>query len=485
MLSLVHGICVRRGAWAPRRAASFPSRGSRPGFLADSAGDVAVLFGLMAIVMFLMVGAAVDIGRWLHARADTLAALDAGVLAGGRQLQLNGSEEDALAAANEYYEANTAGRLTLKTDTLRFAVQNDGLAFGVEGAASIATPFLSLIGIEELPLLNLSGSEYSKAELAVGGNSKTNIEISMMLDVSGSMAGQKAEDMKEAAIDLVNIVVWSDQSQYTSKVALVPFSAQVRPTQSLYDLVADPAMTGTVLGPQYSCTTSKKKTTCKQKQFTRREPCVVERTGAQKYTDATPGSGQWITPFFAESSPSYDQCALGSTNEVMPLSNDKTELVDHINGLVTGGGTAGHLGTAWAWYMLSPEWNSVLAADSRPKAYGTADLLKIAILMTDGEYNTEYSVYGIADSESNAPSPSSAANGSSSTQAKALCDGMKAEGITVYTVGFDLGGNQSAINTLNYCATSPGHAYLAEDGDALKQAFRDIALKISALYLSQ
>ena len=48
-----------------------------------------------------------------------------------------------------------------------------------------------------------------------------------------------------------------------------------------------------------------------------------------------------------------------------------------------------------------------------------------------------------------------------------------------------LGGNQTAINTLSNCATDTAHFYNSTTGDALKAAFRDIALKISTLYLAQ
>jgi hypothetical protein len=61
---------------------------------------------------------------------------------------------------------------------------------------------------------------------------------------------------------------------------------------------------------------------------------------------------------------------------------------------------------------------------------------------------------------------------------------MKAKGIEVYTVGFQLD-NQTAIDTLSKCATDASHFYNSSTGDALKAAFRDIALKISTLYLSQ
>ena len=104
-------------------------------------------------------------------------------------------------------------------------------------------------------------------------------------------------------------------------------------------------------------------------------------------------------------------------------------------------------------------------------AYGTAKTKKIAVLMTDGEYNIEYQ---------------SLSNGSSTTQARTLCDNMKKAGVAIeiYTVGFQLGGNQTAITTLSQCATDSAHFYNTSTGDELKQAFRDIALKISTLRLT-
>ena len=124
-------------------------------------------------------------------------------------------------------------------------------------------------------------------------------------------------------------------------------------------------------------------------------------------------------------------------------------------------------------------------------AYGTDSVQKIAILMTDGEYNTQYDSNGISANYGSTTSCPQAANGCSTPQARSLCTAMKAKGITIYTVGFQLGGNQTAIDTLSQCASPPTSPldpvkfYNADDGDQLKQAFRDIALKLTSLYLSK
>src|SRR5437868_14235868 len=96
-------------------------------FRFDQRGNVAIVWALMATVLMLAVGAAVDVGRWLHARDQTVAAVDAALLAGGRALQTNATNDGAaIAAAQQFYTQNTATRLPVVSDTISFAVGNDG-----------------------------------------------------------------------------------------------------------------------------------------------------------------------------------------------------------------------------------------------------------------------------------------------------------------------------------------------------------------------
>lgn len=450
-------------------------------FMRNTAGDIAMLFGLMALVMFLAIGSAIDVARWLHARNITMAALDSAVLAAGRMLQVNALDETAaLAAADRFYRENTAERPQLINDTIRFVTTEDGTAITAEGSAFIETTFIKLAGINELPLLKLSGTEFSKAVLAVGGNADESVEISLMLDVSGSMgAGTKFSDMKLAAKDLVNIVVYANQGQFYSKVGIVPFSSYVRPPSSMLAAVRGAGPFNNQSPSMMSGQTITHRAT----------PCVSERVGTQKFTDAAPATGQFVLPSYWSSS----TCEMSTSSEIMPLSSNKDALIAKIDGLTMSGSTAGHLGTAWAWYLLSPNWAPAMPAGGQAGGYNSDSLKKIAILMTDGEYNTQYcssgnyrgvrdkNSYGTAAQRGNC----TAANGKSADQAKSLCAGMKAKGITVYTVGFDLGGNAAAIDTLSTCATDPTKFYNAASGEQLRQAFRDIAVKISNLYLAR
>lgn len=454
---------------ARQKLRSFARRLAR--FGAAKRGAVSMLFGLLCVVLFLAIGAAVDFGRWLHARTQTIAALDAAVLAAGRTLQLNRSDaRAAIETAKRFYKENTRSRLDLLEDTIDFAVVEDGNAVTANGAAYIGTPLLNLAGIPKLQLLKLSGSEFSKAELASGGNAQYNLEVSLMLDVTGSMAGSKLADMKAAAKDLVNIVVWKPGGTYTSRVALAPFSLAVNAGELTSSIAVSTAKQVKVSDEMMKLTAE----------------CVTERTGTHAFTDASPVAK--LGRLF-----SIDGC--WPSSPIVPLTSDTAKLLAVIDSFSAGKSTSGHLGTAWAWYLLSPNWSGVFPAESRPGSYSdlaatsanvSPKLKKIAVLLTDGEYNNQF-CDGVPDKASNA-SPRgtcTAANGPSATQARMLCDNMKKAGITVYTVGFELGGQRTAMETLQQCASDPAKFFNAGSGEELQQAFRTIAIQLSQLHLSQ
>lgn len=200
--------------------------------------------------------------------------------------------------------------------------------------------------------------------------------------------------------------------------------------------------------------------------------CVTERTGTQAYTDASPATspvGAFNHGHSGVDNYSEDGKCMVSGRElpaVIPLTNDKATLTSFFLNATIGGATPGHIGTAWAWYMLSPSWSSVFPSASMPTAYNQPNVIKAALLMTDGEYNIHY------------------ASATSRDQALALCTNMKAAGITVYTVGFGFStsstpsatgtAEQRAKDLMIQCA-SPGNKYFFPyDGAQLREDFQNI-----------
>ena len=139
---------------------------------------------------------------------------------------------------------------------------------------AFASPFLALVGIPYL-----SASLTTEAVIAAGGNAGSNLEVSLMLDTTGSMSGQKIEDLKLAAKDLIDIAVWADQSQYTSKIALAPFSSRVN-VGAYIDKISDVQTKRTFSGTELTGIT-----------------CVTERTGPEAFTDAQPVGANTLSAY--------------------------------------------------------------------------------------------------------------------------------------------------------------------------------------------
>jgi Flp pilus assembly protein TadG len=216
--------------------------------------------------------------------------------------------------------------------------------------------------------------------------------------------------------------------------------------------------------------------------------CVSERVGGEAYTDAGPGAAGVGRLYQPPSNPN-NPCV---SAEIMPLSSSKELLKQRIDSLTDSSSTAGQIGLAWGWYMVSPEWGSfsnAVSADSVPAPYNQPQTLKVVILMTDGAFNTPYckgvvasdAAYGGASDHINCP----ATNGNPFVQADKLCKSIKDKGVIIYTVGFNIGGDADATKLMNDCATSPEYVYLPANGADLKVAFRTIAQDINALRISK
>lgn len=215
--------------------------------------------------------------------------------------------------------------------------------------------------------------------------------------------------------------------------------------------------------------------------------CATERTGAQAYTDAAPSTAYVGLNYPSSGNPCPKP-------EIMPLSSDRKALKDQISALEDGGSTAGQIGLAWGWYMIAPNFSYLWPnASQKPAAYKTKDLMKVVILMTDGAFNTPYCNGVIARNAGNGSGNSSdhincdATNGDPFTQARALCTAIKnsANGITLYTVGFDVGSDATAKSFLTSCATDTSKAFFPATGSELKSSFKAIAQEISDLRIAK
>jgi Flp pilus assembly protein TadG len=468
-------------------------------FTRDQMGSTALLFGIGLIPLVGFVGAAVDGARWYGARRATATAIDSAVLVGARYMQTNPNDTSgAITAAQTYYTTNFVKRAGVVKDTVSFKMTVAGDAITATGGANIKAYFLPLIGIKELPLVAQAESAQSTASFRSGLGRGSNLELSLMLDLTGSMCndgngpcttGTKLDGLKTAATDLINIVVQDTQTPYTSRVALVPFSTRIRVEtdngdRSLMKKLTnlDPNWTGWWLDcPGESGTTGGEGAgtwTCPAyvpalKSNWRLLPCVTERayntggdyiTSTADYTDDAPGSGKWLNAHGGDRSPKFvDSSNTSNTTEdgssaakanrtwnytgdgigcedvpeahiVVPLSSDKTALKASIAGYAAGGATGGAAGTAWSWYTLSPKWSSIWTGTSTPGSYSD-----LTTKQTSGQPVLRKVAVIMSDGAFNAFRGEKGLDAATiSNHAKKICANMKAQGIEIYTVGLAL-----------------------------------------------
>lgn len=212
--------------------------------------------------------------------------------------------------------------------------------------------------------------------------------------------------------------------------------------------------------------------------------CATERTGPEAYTDASPTSSTYVGRLYPN--PTANNNTACPTGKLLPMSDQKSEITKLINGLAADGNTAGHIGLAWGWYAVSPNFNSVLAGLGAGP-YAPRDTLKTVILMTDGEFNANYcsGVFARDSAGGSERITCNAPNGNPFSQAAELCKQMKKQDIVIYTVGFSIQKGGQAANILAECATGPGYAFLPASGQDLSDDFAAIGRDITRLRISK
>ncbi|WP_425408687.1 pilus assembly protein TadG-related protein [Hyphococcus sp.] len=201
--------------------------------------------------------------------------------------------------------------------------------------------------------------------------------------------------------------------------------------------------------------------------------------------------GKYDTP-----NSSYISAEVDCPRPILPLTNVRDEVEDHVDSLYPNGNTDIAHGAAWGWRVLSKQ-----APFTEGIGPGDADYekwQKAVVIMTDGEnvvgsdnnthYGSTQGQYGFAIEERMGVGRNSHSKMKNELDDKLLrvCHRMKAEGYLVYTIMFGLDSN-SVRKMFKACATKPTAPYFhdAVDGNDLEDAFGDIAADLVDLHISK
>jgi Flp pilus assembly protein TadG len=437
-----------------QRAAGFWRR-----LLRDTTAGTTTLVAFATPVFVGALGVGVDTSAWYIEKRKVQAQADAAALGGARVKGAGQNNTTALAVATR--DAGRNGFVASGTSALTF---NSPPASG--GYTNKQTA-VEVIITKQLPslfssyLLGTSARTITGRAVGYTPYVRTrNLEVAVVTDVSNSMAGNtevygttKMEAQQAATKALLDIVVSDSQSPYTSRASLVPFSDSVN-VSTYFQTVTNKTVTGTWSG-------------------------VVERTGTYKFKDEPPSSTYgWFGEFRTKKNTSpyttYQSYFQNLSSQVPAyasrlrvLSSDRTALKSAVDGMVTSGSTAGHLGIAWAWYTLSPKWNQIFTGTAVPAAYDAATTYKAIVIMSDFDMNSYYE----------------SANGTANTQFDALCTAIKASGVSIFTIGYGVANSSDDARRTSCAGVGTGvtdddgivYTYTSSTVDDMLTAFQSIA----------
>lgn len=445
-------------------------------FVAARGGSFGVAAAAAAGMLVLAAGYGLNVAQLSLTRSNLLNALDSAVTSTARDLTTGRIvARDARATVEAFLAANggsgfaSADRITLDSLTVD---RNTG---AVRATASVVVDLV-------FPLFGDPTRRISTESAALYSDRR--IEVAFMLDVTGSMAGQKLRDLKTAAKNAVTtFLAGQDPSRPRVRIALVPYADAVNVGDLSPVVYAErdgsssseppPFAPGRLViaaaggfSPQAASYTPVEGSAPPP------DRCATERESRHhQFTDARPEVAMVNRDW---------RLAFCPSARLMPLSADEAALKAAIDGFSASGHTAGQIGIQWSWYMLSPQWASVLPASARPAPHDPKAVAKYAVLMTDGEFNTAYA--DVAEGQN-----TRAQTSRSRRNAERLCDEMKKQGIEVFTVGFMLR-EQNAKAVMKDCASpdtaSVQHYFEASSGAELDEAYRSIARQIERLALT-
>ena len=183
------------------------------GLGADQRGAVLIKFTVALLPLLTVVGVALDLGQILLVKQKLTNAVDAAGIAVGRHSELGEDEVKALAQSFivAHYPATALGDLKGVTVTAQ-EKQVD-----VTATASVPMTFLTILGYNSV---DITASAMVLRQLK-------KVELVMVLDNSGSMAGSRMSALQSSANALISALFGTETTSKFVKIGLVPFTGAV------------------------------------------------------------------------------------------------------------------------------------------------------------------------------------------------------------------------------------------------------------------
>jgi len=347
-------------------------------FRRDENGAILLLSLMLFVGMVVFGGLAVDLANHERTRTTFQTHLDNAVLAAASLSQALTPEETVMSYMTSAGLDASGVEVETSTETIGNIVVGRTVYASMD--ESIGTYFFRFFNYDTLEM-KIESQATERVE---------DIEISLVLDVSGSMgwwssdgSGIKINALKTAASDFVDAVL-SEAEEGRVSISIIPYAQKVN--------------VGADLLRQYNATQEHSYSNCVD--FSSQDfnslavypETQIQRTGHFRSSNRSyPNQGNktygnWV-------------CRTDPGFKITPLSSSATDLKADIQNLYPDGTTSIEIGAKWGLALLDPSAQEPVSAlvseglvhsafRGRPHPHNADNNMKVLIIMTDGE-NTE------------------------------------------------------------------------------------------------
>lgn len=449
----------------------------------DESGATLLMFAGMFAILAATIGVGFDYARAFAVQTAMQRDLDAAIIAGAMQATEDGLDSETI--ARKYFGDNWTA--THQSGDVTIQVTESQGKILAKAKVPVPMTLMKLAGFNELTI-------EATTRVHTGGR---DVEMALVLDTTKSMEGQKLIDLKEAAKKLLEAAYKAPGSDQYVKVSLVPFAQYVNVglanrNQSWLDVEPDATASEEQCGDvtpvigQSNCQTHTATGYDDGAPYTYTyETCDYEYGPPEYQCNTETTAKTWSGCVGSRSYPlnvrdeQYSTRIPGIMNttcssEIQPLTNDKTLLTAKINGLVAQQATYIPGGLAWGWRVLSKIAPYTEGQEKDATSSDGRKVRKMLVLMTDGA-NTKSPVY---------PQHTGSVVPEADSLTLELCNAIKADGIDVYTVAFDISDN-SVLDKMRSCASDISKFFHTATGQQLEQAFNTIGASTRSVSLAE
>ncbi|MBF9045289.1 hypothetical protein HKCCE4037_18240 [Rhodobacterales bacterium HKCCE4037] len=394
MTGLVSKMATSARAWAAHFS---PVR-----FAKRQDGTVTAFAVLMFVLMVGASGIAIDVMRYETQRTQLQYTLDRAILAAASLTQ----PYDPEGVVRNYFEISGLEnyRLDVRVD--------EGINYRRVHAYAeleVRSMFMSLFGVRVMTSPAIGAAE----------ERVRNIEVSMVLDISGSMgSNNRMTNMRPAARDFVTEVLGANDTlnaENLVSVSIIPYNGRVN--------------AGALIGSVFTFDDTHDESNCARFSAVTPAYSYNNTNGWSSWTAAGWPASDYLTTAIDPAQPisriahwdhdreGSDQhfnsphCQTDQYAAILPWQHDEAVLHAHINSLNAEGWTAIDLGVNWAVGLLDPAANpavtDLIAAghvspdfDDRPAPFVDGDpnttlddeTIKVVVMMTDGANTNQYDI---------------------------------------------------------------------------------------------